>query len=71
MLGFRGRNQNIKYGRRIKTYHHNYRHTLPNRINNGATTSTTMELASAGDIWVALNRLLASGRVERDVWDPV
>ena len=44
---------------------------MPNSISNGATASTTMELASAGDIWVALNRLLASGRVERDVWDPV
>ena len=44
---------------------------MPNSISNGATASTTMELASAGDIWVALNRLLASGRVECDVWDPV
>ena len=71
MLGFRGRNQNIKYGRLSKINYHNRRHTLPNSISNGVTTSTTMELASAWDLWVALNWLLASSRVERNVRNPV
>jgi len=66
MLGFCGRNKNIKYGRRIKIDSNSSRGALPDGYTNGLTAPVALELAHAPNFWATHHWLLGSSWVERD-----